>query len=138
MSTYRIAEALGTGWNIYDPEGRQIGWTEDPGEAGKIAQAAREKRLTGEALEQFQVVLELASRPKLCLEVGTTDDGERWPCIHPEGHLRYWFDHIALTEDPERPVVMWRRYDGDQARYLQPVERQEQLSDEEWEASARR
>lgn len=78
----------------------------------------------------------------LCLEVGTTDDGERWACCHPKGHVRYWFDHVALTTDPARPVVMWRRHDGDTARYLAPVERSEEgrpmLSDEEWEASARR
>jgi hypothetical protein len=77
----------------------------------------------------------------LCLEVGTTDDGERWACCHPAGHVRYWFDHMALTNDPARPVVMWRRHDGLLARYLQPIERQEEpsrMSDAEWEASARR
>jgi hypothetical protein len=62
----------------------------------------------------------------LCLEIGTTDDGERWACCHPEGHVRYWFDHMALTTDPVRPVVMWRRHDGHLARYLQPIERQKE------------
>lgn len=118
MADYRIGQALGAGCLVYDPEGKQIGWAEDPEGAEKIIQAARK-----------------AQKRDLCLEVGTTDDGERWACCHPEGHVRYWFDHVALTSDPARPIVTWRRHDAALARYLVPVERQEQMTDEEWEAS---
>jgi len=61
--------------------------------------------------------------PEMGLDVGITDDGQRWACCHPAGHVRYWFDHLAITEEVARPFVTWRRHDGDQARYLMPIPR---------------
>ncbi len=66
-----------------------------------------------------------AQPERRCEEVGVTDDGLRWACCHPAGHLRYWQDHVALTGIDVMPVVMWRRHDGDRARYLIPAERKE-------------
>jgi hypothetical protein len=106
VSGYRTGQALGSGLLVYDPEGRQIGHAEDAAGAERIIQTAKRRR-----------------EADLCLEVGTTDDGLRWACCHPAGHVRYWFDHLALTGIDGQPVVTWRRNDAELARYLAPVER---------------
>lgn len=72
-----------------------------------------------ETLQQEQT----ATSSGLCLDVGETDDGRRWACTLHAGHDRYWFDHLALTDDRTWPVVMWRKHDGHLAAYLAKVER---------------
>jgi hypothetical protein len=60
-----------------------------------------------------------AAHRRLCLAVGVTADGRRWACCHPLRHVRYWFDHLALTGEPLFPVVLWR--EGGPAHYLTRV-----------------